>query len=354
MRARARYALVAAHGAQNASTRHRLLQHVERLERRLGPVDVLLPPEPSPMPGRPAARVAWLIAQAVAYARRWARLRRALRDRDGVLVQRGLAPLGPGLIARALPPRPCRIVLDIDDAIDVLPPALQGKGQGTRLLYGPGQSRAIAQRADAIVVSTPEVARGMPGTPVVLPTVPDPSRYAVAALPERSPLLVGWAGNGGNVPYLDPLAGAFRALAADGTATLRVVSAAPWAAGPSEFRLWRLEDEPGLFAELDVGIMPLPDTPYTRAKAGFKLLQYMAAGLPVVASPVGVNVELVERSGAGVLADGPEEWEAALRALAADPSRRRTLGAAGRAFVEELADLEGQADRLAALLRAAA
>jgi hypothetical protein len=67
-----------------------------------------------------------------------------------------------------------------------------------------------------------------------------------------------------------------------------------------------------------------------------------------------VNVELVERSGAGILADGPDEWEAALRALAGDVERRRALGAAGRAFVEGVADLEGQADRLAALLRAAA
>jgi glycosyltransferase involved in cell wall biosynthesis len=97
--------------------------------------------------------------------------------------------------------------------------------------------------------------------------------------------------------------------------------------------------------------MPLPDTPYTRAKAGFKLLQYMAAGVPVVASPVGVNVELVERSGAGFLADEPGAWDAVLRALAADPERRRAMGAAGRAFVEELVDLEAQADLLAALLR---
>ncbi|HEV2773129.1 MAG TPA: glycosyltransferase, partial [Thermoleophilaceae bacterium] len=100
----------------------------------------------------------------------------------------------------------------------------------------------------------------------------------------------------------------------------------------------------------EVGLMPLPDTPYTRAKAGFKLLQYMAAAAPVLASPVGVNTELVERSGAGYLATEPAEWEQHLRRLAADPALRCDLGARGRAFIEGYADLDAQADTLARLL----
>ena len=96
--------------------------------------------------------------------------------------------------------------------------------------------------------------------------------------------------------------------------------------------------------------MPLPDTEYARAKAGFKLLQYMAAGVPVVASPVGINRDLVERSGAGFLADGPDEWEEALRTLLADPDLRERLGTSGRAFVMTYADLDDQADKIASLL----
>jgi glycosyltransferase involved in cell wall biosynthesis len=96
--------------------------------------------------------------------------------------------------------------------------------------------------------------------------------------------------------------------------------------------------------------MPLPDTEYARAKAGFKLLQYMAAGVPVVASPVGINRDLVERSGAGFLADGPEEWEEALRTLLADTDLRGRLGCSGRAFVTAYANLEDQADKIAALV----
>jgi glycosyltransferase involved in cell wall biosynthesis len=128
------------------------------------------------------------------------------------------------------------------------------------------------------------------------------------------------------------------------------VSSRPWAP-LARFHPWRASEETVVFSRFGIGIMPLPDTPYTRAKAGFKLLQYMAAGLPVVASPIGVNAELIFSSGAGLLATTPDEWEDALRTLAADSDLRRSLGAAGRAFVTRYADLRAQGDILAALLR---
>ena len=159
----------------------------------------------------------------------------------------------------------------------------------------------------------------------------------------------GAAGANGGLVYLDALRGVFGALREEGLGHLEVVSSAPWS-GPSTYREWRLEDEGTLFSRFAVGIMPLPDTPYTRGKAGFKLLQYMAAGVPVVASPVGSNRDLVERSGAGLLADTPDEWAAALRRLLGDPALRRCMGARGRDFVTAYADLDGQADTLAGLL----
>ena len=96
--------------------------------------------------------------------------------------------------------------------------------------------------------------------------------------------------------------------------------------------------------------MPLPDTTYTRSKAGFKLVQSLAAGVGVVASPVGVNRRAVEQSRGGMLATTPEEWEVSLRSLAADPALRAEHGARGRAFAERTCDLEQHADTLASLL----
>jgi len=86
--------------------------------------------------------------------------------------------------------------------------------------------------------------------------------------------------------------------------------------------------------------MPLADNPYTRAKAGYKILQYWAAGLPVVASPVGFNRDLIREGVDGLLATTREEWRAALLRLLGDPALRERLGAAGRQRVREAFSLE--------------
>jgi hypothetical protein len=88
-------------------------------------------------------------------------------------------------------------------------------------------------------------------------------------------------------------------------------------------------------AGFDIGIMPLVDEPFQRGKCGCKILQYMSASLPVVASPVGINAELVGHGYRGFLASRKEEWREALTALIAAPELRREMGQAGRAFVEQ-------------------
>jgi glycosyltransferase involved in cell wall biosynthesis len=97
--------------------------------------------------------------------------------------------------------------------------------------------------------------------------------------------------------------------------------------------------------------MPLPDNPWERGKCGFKLIQYMACGLPVIASPVGVNSEIVEHGVNGFLAETQEEWEAALRTLIADSDLRQQMGKAGREKVEREYSLQVTGPKLVALLK---
>jgi glycosyltransferase involved in cell wall biosynthesis len=97
--------------------------------------------------------------------------------------------------------------------------------------------------------------------------------------------------------------------------------------------------------------MPLPDTPWTRGKCGFKLVQYMAMGLPIVASPVGVNATLVEHGVDGFLAASPADWLNALVTLALDRSLRTAMGDSGRMKVERQYSLQSTAPRLVALLK---
>lgn len=337
----------------SASTRQRAEQHLPRLRERFSTVDFAPAHDEVPRPpGRPG-QLRFFAGHALRYAQRAAEVR-ALVDRyDALLVQRGLYTLGPGTIVRPVERFGGRVVLDLDDAVFELRPPLDRKGPAARWLWGPQQSARLLRRADAVVVSTPTLAEMLPRLdvePTVLPTVPDPGRYAPVRHREERPVSVGWAGTIGGLAYLDPLTGVFDRLRRDGVAELTVVSARPWRSS-ARFIPWRPEQATSLFGAFSIGIMPLADTPYARAKAGFKLLEYMAAGLPVVASPVGVNAELVERSGAGMLAATPEEWEAALRELSASVEIRRELGARGRSFVERYADLDQQAHTLAALLR---
>ena len=103
---------------------------------------------------------------------------------------------------------------------------------------------------------------------------------------------------------------------------------------------WNEDDEVNEINNFDIGVMPLPDSPWERGKCGFKLIQYMACGLPVIASPIGVNSEIVEHGVNGFLVETDEEWESSLRTLMGDPELRHRMGQAGRVKIERQYSLQ--------------
>jgi glycosyltransferase involved in cell wall biosynthesis len=156
--------------------------------------------------------------------------------------------------------------------------------------------------------------------------------------------------------YLTPVAAALAGAMAEGD-RVRLVGAdrvpEEFPAGMVELRPWAEETEAHDILSFDVGIMPLDDTEWERGKCGYKLLQYMAAGRPVIASPVGVNSEIVEPDVTGILAGTPEEWRSALTRLRDDPALRARMGEAGRRRVEAAYSLDLAEPRLRALLESA-
>ncbi len=167
-----------------------------------------------------------------------------------------------------------------------------------------------------------------------------------------APVVLGWIGSASTAAYLDLIAAPLRRLASQEPLRVCVVGAEWSLEGVEvECRPWRLEREAEDLGGWEIGLMPLPDDPWTRGKGGYKLLQYMAAGLPVVAHPVGVNEEIVVDGETGFLAADAAAWESALLRLIREPALRRSFGERGRQRVEERYGLAVHAPRLLRMLR---
>lgn len=192
----------------------------------------------------------------------------------------------------------------------------------------------------------------------VIPTVIDLERYPLPdrRLEERAEFRVGWIGTPTTTNYLWLVRDALVRLAQKCPLCLVVVGAGPLEdfGLPLERHAWELETEVAILSSLDAGIMPLPDSPWERGKCGYKLIQYMACGVPVIASSVGANKEIVDHGVNGFLVDTPEQWDAALQALLLDAGLRKSMGMAGRQKVEQQYCLQVTGPKLVALLQEAA
>lgn len=174
----------------------------------------------------------------------------------------------------------------------------------------------------------------------VIPTVVDTTHYVPGSPHDGRELVIGWIGTASNFPYLrEVLPAVLRAVEQLPNSRLRIVSngVLPEYRSHPKVEQWRWNQERELMAlqSFDIGLMPLPDTEQTRGKCGFKMLQCMACGVPVVASAVGANRGLFAGSGAGILVEPGEDWTGAILTIAGQPrATRAQLGAAGRAHVE--------------------
>lgn len=250
-----------------------------------------------------------------------------------------------------------RIIYDVDDAIYMLPP--QARRARERWPNWMAKTRWWAHHAAsrAVFASTEDLWRAAPSQSQhkvhVVPTLVDVEAYPVRQHDARAPVVLGWAGNGGNLSYLDVARDALAKVASRRDVVLQVVSNRAYEIPgvPTEFVPWTLERERDLFSTFDVGLMPLTDNPYTRSKAAFKLLQYMAAGVPSVASPVGFNRQVVLDGETGFLASDMDAWVRALIRLIDDPSLRARMGAAGRAKVEAEFSYAAWAPKIARIIR---
>ncbi len=193
------------------------------------------------------------------------------------------------------------------------------------------------------------------GRKFVIPTPVDTDLFRPAAR-DDAVVRVGWIGSKSTVRYLAAVADAVEAAAREVDFEFVVISDAFPSPAPGVMRAvrWNEETEAEEVARLDVGIMPLPDDPWTRGKCGFKLLLYGAVGIPSVASPVGANRDILVEGETGVFAGSSQEWRDALVRLVRDGALRRRIGAAARRRIEERYSCEAVVKRWAGVLGRAA
>ena len=182
----------------------------------------------------------------------------------------------------------------------------------------------------------------------------DTARYVPSKKITGEKIVLGWIGSQWTTRYLDMIRDPLVVLSRRyPNLELRLIGAGDFDVPDLQIvRLdWALETEVGHLQTFDIGLMPLPDDPFTRGKGGYKLLQYMACGLPVVASPVEINREIVTHGKTGFLAETDIEWIEFLGTLIENKTLRNRLGVAGRARVIAHYALEKSSEQLLALLQ---
>ena len=285
---------------------------------------------------------------------RRARLLSRLQDYDIVFLYREALPVGPPLIELAMARRGPALVYDFDDAV-----FLPNTSEANRIVgfaKWPQKVPAILRLCDRVIAGNEYLAafarRHNPRV-TVIPTCVDTSVFIPSSVGDRAGTpMVGWIGSPTTAKYLQIVAPALQRVAAAQPFVLRISGSDDLSLPgvPIERQPWSRSREVELFGECDVGIYPLPDDDWARGKCGFKAIQFMACGVPVVASAVGVNQDIVEDGVSGFLAATEDEWVEKLARLIGDASLRRRMGVAGRRTVEERYSLAVNAPKLAAVL----
>ncbi|MFT4677843.1 MAG: glycosyltransferase involved in cell wall biosynthesis [Patiriisocius sp.] len=254
---------------------------------------------------------------------------------DLVFIQRKLFP---AWFVRSLKRRAGRLVFDFDDAI-----FLKSSGESSPSRYRKFQ--ATCQAADLILAGNEYLAmqsRKLSTKVQVVPTTVDTAAYETDAVKASAITLV-WIGSSSTRRYLDMLTPVLDSLSQRRPNLMLKVIA------DFEFRLdglkveniqWSAEQEVAELTSSHIGIAPMINNGWTRGKCALKVIQYMAAGLPVVSDRCGANQEVILASETGYLADNENDWIEAITKLIDNEDLRTQMGVAGRARAQQLYDMK--------------
>ena len=257
---------------------------------------------------------------------------------DLVWVEKEMLPWIPGWIELGLLSKKALLVVDYDDAIfhryDQHEISIIRKTLGQKI-------DALMCRADLVIVGNDYLGERakLAGARNIqlLPTVVDTNRYEVQSTKDDKQLTIGWIGQASTAKYLKKIVPILHEIitlyhvriVAVGANSLQFKNL------PIEVRPWSEDTEIDEIMKFDIGIMPLSNHAWEKGKCGYKLIQYMACGKPVIASPIGVNNIIIQKGVNGLLAKSDEEWLKAFKMLCESSDIRKNYGKEGRKKVEQ-------------------
>jgi glycosyltransferase involved in cell wall biosynthesis len=319
--------VVMPHGREGSSTRVRVYEWLERTS---------VPFEMSSYISHRDSSPSHLLKHPLAVLAAERRLRRMASERpQRLLLHREASPLSRGDLERRLLVNAEFAVFDFDDALQWD----WGDGRTYRRL-APKAPKALiaAQHADRVIAGSPVLAEWASrhnGDVVVVPSCVSPESYRRKTDYELSdPPRLGWIGSPNNERYLALVAPALREIHRRTSARLTLICTTRPSLGDLEDIIdrvpWSEATQHEMLADFDVGIFPLPDEPYSHGKCGYKLLQYGAAGVPAVASPIGVNEQILSELGMPRARDNDEWVEAIFHLVSKSADDRAALGRRAR------------------------
>ncbi len=259
-------------------------------------------------------------------------------DYDLIFVQRECFMLGTSIFEKFFSKK-AKLIFDFDDAIWLANVSKANKKFA--FLKNPDKTKTILKHASLVFAGNQylaDYARQFCSNVEIIPTTIDTRRHHkwTKEHREKDSLTIGWTGTSTTLKYLDLIQSVLKELAKKYNFQLTVICDKPPTLDLENVKFvpWKLDSEIKDLLEFDIGIMPLTENQWSQGKCGFKLLQYMALGIPTVASPIGVNVDIVEHEKNGFLANSQKEWINYLERLLQSVSLRKELGANGREKVE--------------------
>lgn len=340
------------YGQQAASHRVRLAQFKAGLATRGIELEIQSLLDDNYVLRRFAKRRPSIVNLSFCYAKRMLYLSR-LKDFDIAIVYAELLPLMPAWVEKWMLKIP--YIVDFDDAfflkyrygkLGLLSPLLNNKFKSLIT----GASGVTAGNSYLF-----EYAQRFQQNTTLIPSVVDTDRYQPKSEPNDNDIFtVGWIGSPSTAPYLNALIEPLSILAKEQPVRLLSVGGTPpKVPGVDTVEVaWTYEKEVEQIQQFSVSVMPLPDTPWTRGKCAYKLVQSMACGIPVIASPVGANLEVVPVS-CGLFARSTGDWLAAFRELASNADLREKMGRNARQWVKRNYSIISVIPKLESVIRAA-